>query len=223
MEDTDNSFENIRAILRGVTESQAEADRLRKEADERHEQRMAEYRAEHEQRMKDWEKSQAEYEQRMKDREKSWADHDKRMKKLDERYGSYSHNIGKFAEEYFFNAFEDGKKNFFGEDFDSIRRNVQDLKQVVEDEYDIVMLNGTSVAIVETKFKAHENDLPDVVKKAETFRANYPDLANHRIFLGLASMSFYKKLEQECIKAGIAIVKQVGDKLIINDEHLKAF
>ena len=62
-----------------------------------------------------------------------------------------------------------------------------------------------------------------VIKKAETFRINYPKYENHRIFLGLASMSFYPELEDECKKAGIAIVKQVGDKVIIADEHLKVF
>jgi len=202
----------------------AEAERLRKESDERHERRSAEAeakfdrelaksRADHEQRMKEWDEKY----------EKSRADYDRRMKKLDERYGSFSNNIGEFAEEYFFNSFEDGKKNFFGEEFDDIERNVKGLKQIVKDEYDIVMLNGTSVAIVETKFKAHVNDLPDVIKKAETFRINHPQYANHRIFLGLASMSFYADLEKKCAKEGIAVIKQVGDNVVIIDEQLKVF
>jgi hypothetical protein len=36
-------------------------------------------------------------------------------------------------------------------------------------------------------------------------------------------MSFYPELEQECINEGIAIIKQVGDTVIINDTHLKVF
>ena len=155
--------------------------------------------------------------------EKSRAEYDKRMKNLEDRYGSMSNSFGSFAEEYFFNSFENGEQNFFGEKFDSIERNVKHLKPVIKDEYDIVMLNGASVAIVETKFRAHENDLPKVVKKAETFKINFPDFANHRIFLGLASMSFYDKLEEDCIKAGVAIIKQLGDTVVIKDEHLKVF
>jgi hypothetical protein len=157
--------------------------------------------------------------------EKMGLSFDKRMKNLEDRYGSQSHNLGSFAEEYFFNSFENGKHDFFGEKYDSIERNVKDQfnQQTVKDEYDIVMLNGTSVAIVETKFKAHENDLPKVVKKAETFRLNYPKYKNHKIFLGLASMSFYSKLEDECKKAGIAIVKQDGNAVVINYENLRAY
>jgi hypothetical protein len=36
-------------------------------------------------------------------------------------------------------------------------------------------------------------------------------------------MSFYSELEEECIKNGIAVIKQVGDTVVINDENLKVF
>jgi hypothetical protein len=36
-------------------------------------------------------------------------------------------------------------------------------------------------------------------------------------------MSFYKELEQKCKDEGIAIIKQVGGKTIINYKHLKTF
>ena len=85
------------------------------------------------------------------------------------------------------------------------------------------MLNGQSIGIVETKFKAHENDIPKVLKKAQTFRVNFPEYKDHKVFLGLATMAFYPELEQECKKQGIAIVKQVGDAVVINDKHLKVF
>jgi len=143
-----------------------------------------------------------------------WENNLKKQRRIDE--------LGFFGK-YFYLSFEYDKCYFFGEKFDNIEYKVKGLQQIVKDKYDIVMLNSTSVAIVETKFKAHVNDLPDVIKKAETFRINYPDFANHRVYLGLASMSFYDELETECKKAGIAIVKQIGEKVVIADEHLKAF
>ena len=148
---------------------------------------------------------------------------DRQIKELKDVIGGTGNNLGFFAEEYFFNSFEYGKKDFFGEKFDSIRRNVPAGLEGNKDEYDIVLVNGKSVAIVEVKFKAHENDLPKIVKKAETFRINYPKYENHRIFLGLASMSFYSDVEKKCFDEGIAIVKQVGNTVVINDEHLKEF
>ncbi len=135
--------------------------------------------------------------------------------------GSWANYHGSFAEEYFINSFEKGKNNFFGERFNDIRQRVTGLK--IKDEYDILLINGQSVGIVEVKYKAHENDVDKVLKKAQTFRINYPDYINHQIYLGLASMTFYPELEQECIQKGIAIVKQVGDTVVINDKHLKVF
>jgi hypothetical protein len=151
-------------------------------------------------------------------------DTDRRMKELQKTIGDWSHNHGSFAEEYFFNSFEKGKQNFFGETFNEIEKNLKPKKkQNTEDEYDIVMSNGSSVAIVEVKFKAHEKDIADIKNKAKTFRILCPDYKDYKIYLGLASMSFYEELEQACLAEGIAVIKQVGEKVVINDAHLKAF
>jgi hypothetical protein len=154
---------------------------------------------------------------------KSRIDADKRMKKLEELMGSWANNHGSFAEEYFFNSFENKQQDFFGEHFNRIRKKVKPVGEKLEDEYDIVMYNDNSVAIVEVKSKAHKSDVMKVLKKAETFRILSPDYKDFKIYLGLASLSFYDELEQECINQGIAIIKQVGDMVVINDKHLKVF
>ena len=201
-------------------ESKVEMDERQKETD----RLFRESKAEMDERQKETDRLFRESKDEMdKLFRESKADYDKRMKNIEDRYGSQAQNLGSFAEEYFYNSFEKGNQNFFGEKFDDIDKQVKGIKRGFKDEYDIVLFNCASIAIVEVKFKAHENDLPKIVKKAETFRINYPDYANHQIYLGLASMSFYPALEDECVKAGIAIVKQVGDTVVISDEHLKAF
>ena len=145
----------------------------------------------------------------------------KSMDKLDNTLGRWSTNYGSFAEEYFIISFERGRRNFFGEKFDKMIKNAPGPQ--IKAEYDIVLINGKSIGIVEVKFKAHINDIPEVLHKAKTFRVNYPYYASHQIYLGLASLSFYPKLENECINEGIAVIKQVGDTVVINDAHLKVF
>jgi len=148
---------------------------------------------------------------------------DRRMKILQKTVGGMANNQGAFAEEYFFNSFENGKTNFFGEKFDIIKKNLTNVWQGLEDEYDIVLYNHASVALIEVKYKANTSDIPDVLKKAETFRILFPHYKDFKIYLGLASMSFYPELEQECINQGIAVIKQVGDTVVINDTNLKVF
>jgi len=148
---------------------------------------------------------------------------DRRMQELQKTMGSWGNNFGKITEEYFYNSFENGKQNFFGERFDEIEKNVKGIKKDFKDEYDILLINGKSIGIIEVKFKAHESDIPSILRKAETFRVNFSEYKNHKIYLGLATMSFYPELEQECINQGIAVIKQVGDTVVINDKHLKVF
>ena len=147
----------------------------------------------------------------------------KQIKDLQKTVGGIANNQGSFAEEYFFNSFENGQKNFFGEKFDDVKKQLKNFWQGIEDEYDIVLYNHASVALIEVKYKAHVNDIPTVLKKAETFRILFPNYKDYKIYLGLASMSFYPELEQECIKEGIAVIKQSGDTVVINDKHLKVF
>ena len=159
--------------------------------------------------------------ERQAETESDWAETKRILKDLAKEVGGMSKNNGIIAEEYFFNSFQKGKTNFFGEKFDEIKKNRVGLK--TDDEFDIVMLNGNAVGIVEVKHKAHENDLPAIIRKAETFRINFPDYQQHKVYLGLASMAFYPKLEQECINRGIAVIKQSGDNVVINDKHLKVY
>ena len=219
--------QNQTPTLESVWAALQETDRLLKESRANWE----ESRTRWEESRTRWEESDAKFERRMeessakfdREREKSNADWDLRMKKLSEQIGGMANNHGSFAEEYFFNSFENGRQNFFGEKFDEIERNLKHHWQGVKDEYDIVLYNHASVALMEVKYKAHQDDIPKVLKKAETFRILFPHYKDFQVYLGLASMSFYPALEQECIKQGVAIIKQVGDTVVIHDAHLKVF
>ncbi|MCL2132172.1 MAG: hypothetical protein FWH36_06970, partial [Lentimicrobiaceae bacterium] len=221
MEQTQNmqpdAFESIRETLREVAQLQKESRAEIKEAEEERKKSRADF----DRKMKE---SRAEFDIIMKEaeeeRKKSSADFDRRMKEIQKTVGGWANNHGEFAEEYFFNSFENGKQNFFGERFDDISKKLRNKWQGIEAEYDIVLFNHASVALIEVKYKAHVNNIPEILKKAETFRILFPQYKDFKIYLGLASMSFYTELEQECINEGIAIIKQVGDAVVINDAHL---
>ena len=219
METTSHTFETVWATLDRVgdrldriTEKQAETDRQMKETDRQ---------------MKETDRQMKETDRQRQENERFLAEQfaktDRKIDKVNATLGAWAKNQGDFAEEYFFNSFENGKTNFFGEKFDEISKNLTHFWQGVKDEYDIVLYNHTSVALIEVKYKAHKNDVPDVLKKADTFRILFPNYKDFKIYLGLASMSFYPELEEVCIKEGIAIIKQVGDTVVINDKHLKVF
>ena len=55
--------------------------------------------------------------------ESDWAETKRILKDLAKEVGGMSKNNGMIAEEYFFNSFQKGKTNFFGEKFDEIEKN----------------------------------------------------------------------------------------------------
>ena len=156
------------------------------------------------------EESRADYDRRS-------ADLNKQLKELSENVGGWNNSHGAFAEEYFFNSFERGRQNFFGEKFDYIKKNLKGAE--TDDEFDVVMFNGSAICIVEVKFRGRSQKISKLIKKAQAFRDNFPKYKNHKIFLAYASLVF----EDECISQGIAVVKQSGDNVVIYDENLKAF
>jgi len=186
-------------------------------------QQSALRQAENDRQMRETRIQMQETDRQVQETSRQMQETDRIIRALKKDMGSWANNHGSFAEEYFFNSFENGEHNFFGEKFDFIRKSVKSVIRGIDDEYDIVLFNGASVAIVEVKFRAHEEHIAKVLRKAETFRISHPYYKDYNVYLGLAAMSFHDGVEQRCISEGIAVIKQVGDTVVINDEHLKTF
>ena len=134
--------------------------------------------------------------------------------------GIIGNNNGDFAEEYFQNAFQKNPQ-LNGETYGKVKTNMR--PEESDDEYDIFLSNDKSVAIIEIKYSVRKNDIGKLLQKAENFRKFLPKYNNRKLYLGIASLSFRKVTEERIIENGIAVIKQVGDKLVVNDKNLKAF
>ena len=152
------------------------------------------------------------------------AETDRLIKANAVQINGISNNNGLAAEEYFYNALNHGNKTMFGEHFDDVfRGEKRKTLKGYEDEYDIMLFNGRAVCIVEVKYMADSADVLQVLRKERTFRANFPEHGEKKLYLALASMSFHPLSEKACRDNGIAVMKQVGDTVVISDENLKVF
>jgi len=210
----------------------AENERRRKEAEQRrkeelaeNEQRRKEEFAENEQRRKE---EFAENEQRRKEAdersEKEWEKLWNSMKAMQKEVGGIGNSNGKIAESYFVNSFEKSMQ-FAGQKYDAIE---QSRKKMIKNlnlrgEYDLLLYNCTSVVIIEIKYSAEKKHVGWLLKGASVFKQLFPQYANFELYLGLAALHFEENTESEAIDHGIAVIKQVGDNMVINDEHLKVF
>jgi len=149
----------------------------------------------------------------------------KRVDGVSKQIGGMANSNGDYAEEFFYSALYHGQRNMFGEVFDEVvKRNTVTINKGFEDEYDILLVNGRAICVVEVKYKADSGDLPQrVLRKAQTFRVNFPQHKDKKVYLALAGMSFHPLTEKACTENGIAIMKQVGNAMVVTDENLKTF
>jgi Holliday junction resolvase-like predicted endonuclease len=156
------------------------------------------------------------------------------VREVSSQLGGINNSNGDVAEEYFQSAFEKNP-TLNGKKYDTVNFNMyaKNKKIGLKGEYDIVLLNSKSVAIIEVKYHLKMKDyfengkmkdkFEKILNKTETFKALYPIYRNHKFYLGIAGFSFDKKIESRIIKEGIAVIKQVGDKMVINSDNLKEF
>jgi hypothetical protein len=177
--------------------------------------------AEIKQMMKETDQLQKENERYLK---KSSIEFDKRMKEMEKNIGGISNSNGDMAEEYFFNAFK-RNKTFVNETFEKVIRNRVIMNGTWEAEFDLLLLNGKSVVIIEVKYRAKRDNITikKLVSRIEPFKVLFPDYKEHTIYLGVAAMSFEKRLADRLRRAGIATIHQEGKKMVVYDKEVRAF
>ncbi len=136
---------------------------------------------------------------------------DKRLDKVAKLMGNISNNQGDIAEEFFYNSLA-AKPILAGIHYDFIDKNTTRRKSNIEDEYDILMVNGKDIAIIETKYKAHVRDIEKLVhKKYENFKKLYPEYKNYTHHLGLASFNINEEVKEEAFKNNVILLQRKGD------------
>jgi len=173
---------------------------------------------------KEREKARLKSEKEWEDFRKAQEDFRKSMKAMQKELGGVSNSNGEVAESYFINSFT--KSMYFaGQEYDEISHNLRKkIKKLnLHGEYDLVLYNCTSVVIIEIKYKADKDDVTGLLHKAPVFKQLFPQYSNYDIYLGLAALHIDAITEKESLKQGIAVIKQIGDSMVINDEYLKVF
>ena len=150
--------------------------------------------------------------------EKSQAKTDTQMKKTDARLdrvaklvGNMSNNQGDIAEEFFWNTIS-ANPVLAGIKYDYSNKNAHKKMGQVEDEYDILMVNGKDIAIVEVKYKAHTSDIETLVNsKYQNFKKLYQEYKDYNHHLVLASFNINDNVKQLAKKNNVILLQRKGD------------
>ena len=142
--------------------------------------------------------------------------------------GGLGKSYGMHAESYFFESLKKSKQfggiiyDFVDDDYKGSIKLLDG--QIINGQFDIVMHNGDSLAIIEVKSRVEKIDVIDLVnRKINDFKKIFPQYANNKFYLGIAGFAFEKSAEDEALSSGVGILKLSGENVEIQDDHLTIY
>ena len=153
------------------------------------------------------------------------AETDRRIKELSRNIAGISDSNGKMAEQAIYNTLERDMK-FAGIDFYDIAKNMhKKIKSLnLESEFDIVLTNGDTIALIETKYQVQQKDVIKLAtKQVNSFRKLFKEYANYKIVLGVGGSSFDADAEQEAEDNGVGIIKIINDKVEYFTDNIRIY
>lgn len=146
-----------------------------------------------------------------KETEAQMAKTDAKLDKLAKMYGGVGNSQGAVAEEFYYNSLKDNPI-LHNMAFNAVYKNITGARQGVENEYDLLLVNGQEVFVIEVKYKAYEDDLVCLLeKKCPNFNVLFPQYADYQQYWGLATFHIHDELKQAALKQGITVLQRKGD------------
>ena len=147
---------------------------------------------------------------------------DAKFKTMQKMLDGISGNQGSVAEEFFYNSLK--SKPVLGNiQFDRVTPQLIVGRKGKQNEYDVVLVNGASVGIVEVKYKAHVNDLEQVHAKVQRFRTDCPEFKDFAIYGGIAGLSVPHAVSEAAKVQGLFVLTRKGVALDVQTEGMREF
>jgi len=148
---------------------------------------------------------------------------DAKLNKLAKLFGDVNNNRGEMAEDFFFTSLNK-KPTIADITFETVHRNFHGSKGKIQDEFDLVLINGDSLALIEIKNKAHLKLVDQILeKKIPNFKILFPQFAHYKIYAGIASMITYDELREKTEENGLFLLTQQGKHLEITTQSMHTF
>lgn len=175
--------------------------------------------------------SQKELTERQKRTDEQLEKITKKLDRLDVLIGNESNSRGNITEEFtlknIYNSQEDIVEEFFFQNFiknpvlgnitfNSVSRNLNNHRGDLHEEYDLVLANSDTVAVIEIKAKAHVNDLEQMINQK---MLNFPKLfklyKDYHYYAGVATLVTNDVLIKKAQELGLFLLTQQGDHTAI--------
>jgi hypothetical protein len=139
----------------------------------------------------------------------------RKLDKASALLGNIGQNQGAVAEEFFFNSLS-AKPVLGGIYYDEVIDNVKGFSGKLRGEYDVVMVNGKSVALVEVKYAVHPDDIAKTIKGIANYRVMFPQHKDFDVYGAIAGFKIPKEVAESAKAQGLMVLKRVGDVMEVD-------
>ena len=203
--------DNLKKLMEDVYKSIKELSDSQKKTDEQI-QKLQKSQEKTDEQIQKLEKSQEKTDEQLskmgKRHSEMLEDLDRRLNKIGVLVGNISNNQGEVAEEFFVNSLKDvlriGSLNF-----DYLLENIHLQTKKINDEFDILLVNGESVALIEVKYKVHPNVIDSLDKKIEHLKL-MKEYKNYKVYAGVAGFKVPKEVIKKAKQKGYFVLKREG-------------
>ena len=144
-------------------------------------------------------------------------------KEMDQKFSQFTASYGREAEFAFIKAIDRAKGNLLGIEFIHLLPNIKRFKK--SREYDIVLLNGDYVGLVEIKRTASKEDVLKLIgEQVEDFKVDFPNFVkDKKLICFLASYTCIDDVLDFATANGVCVLLQKGFMLTAKNSILKYF
>ena len=149
----------------------------------------------------------------------------KKIKELTRNIGGISDSNGLMAHQTICNTLAKDMKFAEIEFDDMIQKQKKHSKKLnLKGEYDVILENGDTIALIEIKYKFKKTDLEKLATtQVDSFRKLFPKYSNYKIILGIGGISFEDDVEEEAKENGIGVIKIINDKVEYFTDKIKIY
>ena len=158
------------------------------------------------------EKAQENTDKQIKETSEQMKQTDKQIKALSKNIDGVNKSIGLEVEEFFYSSLKK-KPTIANIDFDFVYQNdISNIKGRTQ-EIDILLENGSSIAVVEVKNRVSQKSIDQLEKIMDNFYYFHRDYEDYKLIGALAGKIFPKHLQTQALNKGYSVLTQQGDHI----------
>ena len=136
---------------------------------------------------------------------------DEKLARMGIHLAGISNNQGDVAEEYFINSLKNKSLKIADMNFDMLVSNMEVSRGGKHDEYDIILVNGESLAIIEVKYKVHPSDIDKLDKKVISIKELSPVYKDFKVYAGVAGFKVPHDAKTKALDKGYFVLERKGN------------